>query len=75
MEFDLDPDRLELTMRSQHALGTVPLFNGIDDDFVGRTTGAKRPPGPFGDPGGATVRTVDPRAARSVTRPASGIEN
>jgi hypothetical protein len=61
LELNFDPDRLELTMRSQTALPRVPVFNGIVGDLAGKATGAARPPGPLADPEAAQVRIVDPR--------------
>jgi hypothetical protein len=61
LELSFDADRLELSMRSQDAWIPVPVFNRIDGDFAGQTTGAKRAPGPFADAGITTVRNVDPR--------------
>jgi hypothetical protein len=61
LELNFDPDRLELTMRSQTALLRVPVFNGIVNDLAGKTTGTARPPGPLADPEANQVRIVDPR--------------
>ena len=33
------------------ALPNVPVFNAIDLDMAGQTTGGPRPPGPLADPG------------------------
>ncbi|HEU5133811.1 MAG TPA: right-handed parallel beta-helix repeat-containing protein [Steroidobacteraceae bacterium] len=61
VELSFDPDRLELTMRSQDALGKVAVFSGIDGDFSGQTTGAMRLPGPLIDAPPTGMRNVDPR--------------
>jgi hypothetical protein len=61
LDLNFDPDRLELTMRSQTALPRVPVFNGIAGDLAGQITGVSRPPGPLADPESAQVRIVDPR--------------
>jgi hypothetical protein len=41
----------------------LPVFNGIDVDLTGKTTGAERSPGPLADPNERRVRSVDPRSA------------
>ena len=50
MSLDFDPDKLELTMDAQ-GLPSVAVCNQIDTDMFGKTTGEKRAPGPFADPG------------------------
>lgn len=62
MNVDFDPNRLELTMDAQ-SLPRVAIFNEINSDMFGRSTGQKRAPGPFLDPGSRSTRLVDPRAA------------
>jgi hypothetical protein len=57
---DFDPITLELTMSAQ-GLPSVPVFNQIDTDMFGKTTGVRRMPGPFVDPGASPTRRVDPR--------------
>jgi hypothetical protein len=63
LDLSFDPDRLELTMRTSAPLPRVHVFNGIEADLMGRTTGARRSPGPIADLGAARVRSVDPRPA------------
>jgi hypothetical protein len=62
LDLSFDPDRLELTMQSSAPLPRVRVVNGIDADLMGKTTGGERSPGPLADPGGARVRSVDPRS-------------
>ncbi|MEO8018827.1 MAG: right-handed parallel beta-helix repeat-containing protein [Pseudomonadota bacterium] len=61
LEFQFDPDRLELTTKSQMKLQDEPVFNHIDSDLFGQTTGETRPPGPFTKLDAAGVRSADPR--------------
>jgi hypothetical protein len=64
MQVDFDPDRLELTLNVRNPLPTVSIFNRIDSDILGKSTGETRFPGPIADPGTQPVRKVDPRVAR-----------
>lgn len=66
IEFNLDPDLLVLSVGGDTALSQVPVFNGIDSDFAGQTTGALRPPGPLVAPGAAGSRSVDPRIKQAA---------
>ena len=69
LDWNLDADRLVLTRKGRSALEKVPLFDGIDEDFRGAKTGARRIPGPFSDAAPvATARDVDPRAEGSRRR-------
>jgi hypothetical protein len=61
LELDFDPDRLALTVKGQAVLPDVPVYHGIDDDFSGQTTKARRPPGPLADPQTGRVLILDPR--------------
>jgi hypothetical protein len=63
LDLSFDPDRLELTLHSQVPLVKVPVFNGIDRDLEGRTTGARRSPGPLAASSSVRVRKVDPRSS------------
>jgi hypothetical protein len=72
LQLSFDPDRLELTMRGSAPLTRLPVFNGIDVDLTGKTTGTERLPGPLADPNAARVRRVDPRFA--AREPAAGAE-
>ncbi len=56
-----DPDRLELTMQSQVPWVRLPVFNGLDRDLAGKSTGSKRSPGPLVESSVVRVRKVDPR--------------
>jgi hypothetical protein len=62
LELSFDPDRLELQIDGLGAIPKVPIFNAIDSDLTGQSTGALRLPGPLADPDAAKVRNVDPRA-------------
>jgi Right handed beta helix region len=62
LQLSFDPDRLQLTMQSQAPLPKLPIFNGIDRDFFGKATGARRSPGPLAEAKSARVRGVDPRS-------------
>ncbi len=70
MTLDFNPDQLELTMTSQRPLSSVNVFNRIDCDLFGNTTGETRIPGPFPDIGTNPVRHADPR---SVPRQATSL--
>jgi hypothetical protein len=74
LELSFDPDRLELTIAGPPAWPARPVFNGIDTDLAGDSTGAQRPPGPLADPGAVRVRSVDPRKApaRAARDPVRG---
>jgi hypothetical protein len=63
LDVRFDPDRLELAMQASVPVPRLPVFNGIDVDFTGKTTGAERSPGPLADPNDGRVRSVDPRSA------------
>jgi hypothetical protein len=65
MSLDFDPDKLELTMDGQR-LPSVAVCNQIDTDMFGKTTGEKRAPGPFADPGASPTRPVDARVTASA---------
>ena len=69
IQLDFDPDRLELTIGNQGALPEVSVFNGIDNDMFGNTTGQTRAPGPFVDPAAIPTRRVDPRVAAPAVAP------
>ena len=62
LDLSFDPDRLELTIDGQAPLPKLPVFNGIDADLTGKTSGSTRSPGPLADPY-AVRRRVDPRSA------------
>jgi len=61
IELDFNPDRLELKMNCDGPLPTVTLFNRINNDLLGKTTGDTRVPGPFADVSNQPVRKIDPR--------------
>jgi hypothetical protein len=61
VELSFDPDRLELKVGGDAALPALPLFNRIDVDLAGRSTGKRRIPGPLRDLPSGSVRNVDPR--------------
>jgi hypothetical protein len=63
LELSFDPDRLELTMETSMPLSRLPSFNGIDADLTGKTSGARRIPGPLADGNVGRARSVDPRRA------------
>jgi hypothetical protein len=63
VEFDFDPDRLELTTRGMGPQSVPPALGGIDVDLAGQTTAGARPAGPFAAPLVAGVRKADPRVA------------
>jgi hypothetical protein len=46
LEIEFDPERLELRISVQDGLQRVPVFNHLDIDMFGKTTGALRQPGP-----------------------------
>lgn len=62
MSLDFDPDPLELTLDAQ-GLPSVKVFNRVDTDMFGETTGDRRAPGPLVDPDASPTRRVDPRIA------------
>jgi hypothetical protein len=69
LQFDFDPDRLELTMSGQEPLSKVNIFNHIDNDMFGTVTGETRVPGPFAEPGTRRIWHVDPRPAQQQNNP------
>jgi hypothetical protein len=62
MQFDFDPDRLELTISSSLPFPKVSVFNRIDNDILGNVTAETRTPGPIADPGAKRIWRLDPRA-------------
>jgi len=61
LEIEFDPERLELRISGQDELQRVPVFNHLDLDMFGQTTGALRQPGPFAKFDTQRVRSADPR--------------
>jgi hypothetical protein len=61
LEIEFDPERLELRISVQDGLQRVPVFNHLDIDMFGKTTGALRQPGPFAEFDMERVRKADPR--------------
>ncbi len=55
-----DPDTLELTLTYPTDLVKLPVFDHLDTDFFGHTTGKERFPGPFAEEI-TEKRNVDPR--------------
>ena len=61
MQIDFDPDRLQLTVKSNQPLPQVKVFDHIDSDIFGKTTGDTRVPGPLADPTSERSLHIDPR--------------
>ena len=61
MQLDFNTDKLELIISGQIDLPTLPQFNRIDTDMLGKETSEKHAPGPLVDPAAQRVRNVDPR--------------
>ena len=62
MQIDFDPDRLQLTMSSSEPFPKVKVFDHIDIDLLGTTTGETRAPGPLANPGTKSTWQTDPRS-------------
>ena len=63
VQLDFDPDRLELKIGSSQPFPQVSVVNHIQNDMLGKATGATRAPGPLADPGAMHIWQVDPRSA------------
>jgi len=61
MQIGFDPDRLELTVNTNQNLAQVRVFDHIDIDIFGKTTGDTRVPGPLADPASERSWRIDPR--------------
>ena len=61
LEIEFDPERLDLRISVQDGLQRIPVFNHLDIDMFGQTTGALRQPGPFAEFDTERVRPADPR--------------
>jgi hypothetical protein len=72
LDWNFDADRLELTMQGPVRLPKLPIFNGIDSDLTGETTGTERSPGPLTDTNAMRVRRVDPRSAARALATGAG---
>ena len=66
LEIEFDPERLELRISGQDELQRVPVFNHLDIDMFGQTTGALRQPGPFAEFDRRHVLPADPRHTLSA---------
>ncbi|HYV63247.1 MAG TPA: right-handed parallel beta-helix repeat-containing protein, partial [Bryobacteraceae bacterium] len=56
-----DPDTLQLTISSNKPLPRVSAVNKIQNDILGKPTGATRSPGPLENPGARNSWQMDPR--------------
>jgi hypothetical protein len=63
LQIEFDPDRLELTMSSNHPFPKVKAFDHVDSDMLGQEAGEIRAPGPLADPAAKRVWQTDPRLA------------
>jgi hypothetical protein len=60
-ELSFDPDKLVMTLVPGGQWPKAPLFNSIDTDLFGKSTGQTRLPGPFADLEGYKQKSIDPR--------------